>query len=68
MTIATIRYIYCDGPLCSDDDEPMRIDPDPDQTIAETRARAKEYGWVQRGKRDLCPHCVAARSTQGGGS
>lgn len=67
MTIVTLRYLYCDGPLCDEDTEPFAVDPDPNSSSADQRTIAERRGWTRRGKRDLCPECTALRTAQEAG-
>ena len=58
MSYETVRYLYCDGPLCrSGDGEPYTIAPNPDESITRQRRQARADGWVHRNGRDLCAEC-----------
>jgi len=68
MSATTIRYLYCDGPLCEGVSEPFDTAPNIDEPIRLQRRRAHSQGWVTRssvraattikGSLDLCPMCV----------
>lgn len=57
MSFETVRYLYCDGPLCEGDGSPYTVAPNPDEPISRQRAYARDEGWTQRNGRDLCPEC-----------
>lgn len=57
MSFSTVRYLYCDGPLCRGDGDPYTVAPCPDEPITDQRAHARAEGWTQRNGLDLCPEC-----------
>lgn len=60
MSFTTIRYLYCDGPLCEGDGEPYSVAPSPDEPISDQRAHARTEGWTRTTDgRDLCAECRA---------
>ncbi len=60
MSFITLRYLYCDGPLCQGGVGPFTTAPSPNEPIAEQRAYARAEGWTRTADgRDLCAECRA---------
>lgn len=58
MSFTTIRYLYCDGPLCDEGNgEPFSVAPQINEPIEEQREQARSEGWTKRDGKDLCPEC-----------
>ena len=58
MSYYKTAWIYCDGPECDEFQEAasgMEF-----HTAYQARLWLKKQGWVNRGSKDYCPHCISA--------
>ncbi len=60
MSIGIIKFLYCDGPLCTDGRmPPIELSYNFDITATEQRKSLREQGWrVSNHGKDYCPECL----------
>lgn len=66
MSHKTLRYLYCDGPLCQGRDEPFTTCPAVNCPIREQREEARRQGWQHIHGKDYCPECLVLLAGQKG--